>query len=220
MADLPPSSQDLPDQGADLRQRVAEAIAEKFTYPVHRCDRDGENERVENAEPADRIDQTPYVMGTAGDGCRSFWTPTCAELAEVVAAVRDEEMYRLRQETASLFIGADPSRVAAGKRIVDSLTRLVGIERDDARADRDRWRERAERAEAELASAQARIDRVKALHKPLQPPEGHQWLTGGREPKCEGCDTGDPYDTPEWPCDTIRALDDIQESQAPHPRGE
>ncbi|MGA4989908.1 hypothetical protein [Nonomuraea bangladeshensis] len=80
----------------DLRQRYAEALAAKFTEPVYRCDRDGENEWVENPEPADRIGQTPYVMVTAGDGCRSFWTPSCAELAEVVAAVRDEEMDSLR----------------------------------------------------------------------------------------------------------------------------
>ncbi|SET50178.1 hypothetical protein [Nonomuraea wenchangensis] len=86
----------------DLRQRYAEALAAKFTEPVYRCDRDGENERVEKPEPADRIGQTPYVMVTAGDGCRSFWTPSCAELAEVVAAVRDEEMERLREAEATI----------------------------------------------------------------------------------------------------------------------
>lgn len=84
----------MPD---DLRQRYAEALAAKFTYPVYRCDKDGENEWVENPEPADRVEQTPYVMFTAGDGNRSFWTPTCTELSEVVAAVRDEEMTALRE---------------------------------------------------------------------------------------------------------------------------
>ncbi|MFI7113984.1 hypothetical protein ACIBK9_47240 [Nonomuraea sp. NPDC050227] len=79
----------------DLRHRYAEALAAKFTEPVYRSDRDGENEWVENPEPADRIDQTPYVMVSAGDGCRAFYTPSCAELAEVVAAVRDEELERL-----------------------------------------------------------------------------------------------------------------------------
>lgn len=86
----------------DYRQRVAEAIAAKFTYPVYHCDRDGENERVENAEPADRIDQTPYVMVAAGDGCRSFWTPTCVELANVVADVRDQDAETLRAENEEL----------------------------------------------------------------------------------------------------------------------
>jgi hypothetical protein len=86
----------------DLRHRYAEAIAAKFTEPIYRCDPEGSNERVENAEPADRIDQTPYVMVTAGDGFRSFWTPTCAELGEVVAAVRDEEMETARKEVARL----------------------------------------------------------------------------------------------------------------------
>ncbi|MFI7644157.1 hypothetical protein [Nonomuraea sp. NPDC049400] len=73
-------------------------------------------------------------------------------LADAVLAVRDEELGRLREENATLLIGADPSRMAAGKRIVDSLTRLVRIELDDARADRDRWRERAETAERRLAA--------------------------------------------------------------------
>lgn len=132
----------------DIRRRYAEALAAKFTEPIYRSDKWGENEWVENPEPADRIDQTPYVMVTAGDGRRSFWMPTCAELGEVVAAVRDEELEQLREENAALLIGADPSRVNAGKKIVDSLTRLARIERDDARADRDSWRERAYAAEA------------------------------------------------------------------------
>lgn len=60
---------------------------------------------------------------------------------------------------------------------------------------------RAEKAEGAVA-------RVRALHRPEQPPEGHQWLSGGRDPKCAGCDhEGNPFTAPDWPCDTIRALD-------------
>jgi hypothetical protein len=92
----------VPAVADDYRQRVAEALAVRFTYPVYRCDRDGENERVEHADPADRIDQTPYVMVTAGDGCRSFWTPTCAELADAIVAVRDQDAETLRSENEEL----------------------------------------------------------------------------------------------------------------------
>lgn len=99
----------------DYRQRVAEAIAAKFTYPAHRCDRDGENERVENAEPADRIDQTPYVMVTAGDGCRSFYTPTCAELANVVADVRDQDVETLRSDNEDLRKLADSAEAVVAR---------------------------------------------------------------------------------------------------------
>ncbi|MFI7644088.1 hypothetical protein [Nonomuraea sp. NPDC049400] len=79
-------------------------------------------------------------------------------ILDALVAVRDEELERLREENAALLIGADPSRMAAGRRIVDSLTRLVRIERDDARADRDRWRERAETAERRLANVRRYIN--------------------------------------------------------------
>nr|WP_062336148.1 hypothetical protein [Herbidospora sakaeratensis] len=62
---------------------------------------------------------------------------------------------------------------------------------------------------SELDIALAAIQRVRDLHTPEQPPEGHAWIdTGDARPKCEGCDQGDPYLTPDWPCATIRALDD------------
>ncbi|MEV0382369.1 hypothetical protein [Nonomuraea sp. NPDC050643] len=112
------------DPKGDRARRYAEAIAARFTEPVYRSDRDGENEWVENPEPADRIDQTPYVMVTAGDGHRSFWTPSCAELGEVVAAVRDEELEHVRQRATKFY---------------NDVGRAV--------AERDEWRERAERAE-------------------------------------------------------------------------
>lgn len=86
----------------DYRQRCAEVLAAKFTEPRYRCDRDGENEWVENPEPADRIDQTPRVVFTAGDGHPSVRTPTCAELAEAIAAVRDQDAETLRSENEDL----------------------------------------------------------------------------------------------------------------------
>ena len=81
---------------SDLRQRYAEALAAKFTEPIYRSDKWGNNEWVENPEPADRIEQTPRIVFTAGDGHPAFRMPSCTELGEVVAAVRDEELERLR----------------------------------------------------------------------------------------------------------------------------
>jgi hypothetical protein len=133
----------------DLRRRYAEAIAAKFTYPTYRSDRDGENERVENPDPADRIDQTPYVMVTAGDGCRSFWTPSCAELAEVVAAVRDEELERLRRQVADY-----EEAICWGTTCLEHARLLTECRRQE---------ERAEKAEHCAATAEATISRVRQL---------------------------------------------------------
>lgn len=100
----------------DLRQRYAEALAAKFTQPIPRCDKWGENEWVENPEPADRVGQVPVVMFIAGDGRPSFRMPTCAELAEAVAGTRDAELdsWRERAEQAerrAATTGATISRV-------------------------------------------------------------------------------------------------------------
>ncbi|MEU4576649.1 hypothetical protein [Nonomuraea sp. NPDC023979] len=89
-----------------------------------------------------------------------------AHTLDLVIAVRDEELERLREENAALLIGANPSKIAAGKRIVDSLTKLVRIERDDARADRDRWRDRAERAERERDALRQSIAARTSTPKP------------------------------------------------------
>jgi len=124
----------------DLRRRYAEALAAKFTYPVYRCDKDGENEWVENPEPADRVEQTPYIMVSAGDGNRSFWTPTCTELAEVVAAVRDEELETVRRDLAEANVTLTELAPAKDRSDEDRL-----------RKERNEWRERAEKAEAALA---------------------------------------------------------------------
>lgn len=54
-------------------------------------------------------------------------------------------------------------------------------------------KERAERAEAQ-------VQRVRELHKPVPGFNGHQWCDAQCEATCDG-------DATEWPCATIRALD-------------
>lgn len=73
-------------------------------------------------------------------------------------------------------------------------------------------------ARAVLAAALSHLDevqavqRVRELHKPDVPPEGHVWVSGdGRTPHCAGCECGDPFLDPDWPCDTIRALEGTTE---------
>jgi hypothetical protein len=67
--------------------------------------------------------------------------------------------------------------------------------------------------------AEAANERVRRLHVPETPPEGNVWISGGTAPHCAGCSTGDPYLDPEWPCDTIRALDgDLPDSDYPDAR--
>lgn len=62
------------------------------------------------------------------------------------------------------------------------------------------------------ATAFDAVARVRALHQPDEPPDGHQWVSGGRKPHCTGCDTGDPFLASEWPCETIRALDGTEQA--------
>ncbi len=133
----------------DLRQRYAEALAAKFTYPVYRCDRDGENERVEKPDPADRIDQTPYVVGVASEGYRAFWTPTCAELAEVIAAVRDEELKQARKAVRR----AEGSENYMAKHLAIQDNRVRGF-----RSEAAKQRKRAEKVEAANTRARDRLD--------------------------------------------------------------
>lgn len=52
------------------------------------------------------------------------------------------------------------------------------------RADRDKLR--------------AALEKILAEHAPMVPPEGQQWLQGGREEHCRGCDTGDPFEATPW----------------------
>ena len=53
---------------------------------------------------------------------------------------------------------------------------------------------------ADLEEAQAAIQRVRELHKPVPGFNGHQWCDAQCEATCDG-------DATEWPCATIRALD-------------
>lgn len=52
----------------------------------------------------------------------------------------------------------------------------------------------------------AALRAVLDLHKPATPPPGHSWVSGGAAPKCEGCDSGDPFLDPDYPCDTVKAI--------------
>ncbi|MDH2424785.1 hypothetical protein [Sphaerisporangium sp. TRM90804] len=81
----------------DLRQRYAEALAEKFTESTHRYDRKTDTETVEGATPAERVNRQMRVSFVAGDGYRSFTGVTCLEAAEVCAAVGDGELATLRE---------------------------------------------------------------------------------------------------------------------------
>jgi hypothetical protein len=85
--------------------------------------------------------------------------------------------------------------------LVDAVLAVRDQDAETLRSENKDLRKAADHAEAGIA-------RVRALHTPDQPPEGHQWVSGGRQPKCEGCDhEGNPFTAPDWPCDTIRALD-------------
>ena len=47
---------------------------------------------------------------------------------------------------------------------------------------------------------------VRELHAPEEPPAGTVWVSGGAQPKCAGCSSGDPFDSPDWPCATLEAV--------------
>jgi hypothetical protein len=141
----------------DLRQRYAEALAAKFTQPIPRCDKWGENEWVENPEPADRVGQVPVVMLIADDGRPSFRMPTCAELAEAVAGTRDEELERLRTIEAEV-----PAMVQKIRGLQIALNEETSARMASGR-DAAEWRERAEKAEPSAATAEATISRVRDL---------------------------------------------------------
>jgi hypothetical protein len=52
------------------------------------------------------------------------------------------------------------------------------------------------------------LEEIRELHRPIEPPEG-MVLMGSQKGKryCEGCDFGDPYLIPEWPCETRLIVD-------------
>jgi hypothetical protein len=106
----------------DLRQRYAEEMSRHHL--------------VDGVTDAD--DNTLCVCGQWADAEDESWDD---HMAEVCAAVRDEEMAALRQEVEQLRVAASPLKAAAAGRLVASATSLVRIERNDAR-------QRADRAEA------------------------------------------------------------------------
>jgi hypothetical protein len=58
---------------------------------------------------------------------------------------------------------------------------------------------------------QEALEAIRKLHGPMYPPEGAKWLSGGREPFCGGCDTGDPWLNVEFPCETRKIADNVKE---------
>ena len=61
---------------------------------------------------------------------------------------------------------------------------------------------------SELEAARATIERVRALHVPVVPPDGKRLIgADGGQRYCAGCEWSDPYEAVSWPCATVRALD-------------
>jgi hypothetical protein len=58
--------------------------------------------------------------------------------------------------------------------------------------------------------------RILDEHTPEVPPEGQQWLPGGRDPHCAACSSGDPFWDGEWPCSTVRVISETLDP-APEP---
>lgn len=57
-----------------------------------------------------------------------------------------------------------------------------------------------------------KLNAVLELHSPNHPPNGSTFMGSSDErPKCAGCDCGDPYLTQDWPCDTVRLINEFNE---------
>jgi hypothetical protein len=176
----------------DLRERYAEAMLKHHIDPSQ-TDADGHDYCVCGG----------WASGEMSEG----WDD---HLAEVALAVRDDELHELRATVAGLNytvgrlieqvseadvraehaeaeleclrVAVNPTKVGAVSNLVSSATRLIRVERDDARA---------------------ALARVRALHVPAK--------RGGVD-ICDACSprAGDGprrYVVQPWPCDTIRALD-------------
>ena len=87
---------------SDFEQRCAEALAEKFTRPMPRMVKGQPTEELADPLPGDRVEKTMSVAFTAGDGHPSFRMVTCAEVAAVCAAVRDDELAEYRRRFGPL----------------------------------------------------------------------------------------------------------------------
>lgn len=57
---------------------------------------------------------------------------------------------------------------------------------------------------------------VRELHASESPPPGKKWVSGGVRPHCAGCETGDPYLDPEWPCETLAVVAAVLEGREGH----
>jgi len=65
--------------------------------------------------------------------------------------------------------------------------------------------------ESIMRTPQEALEAIRKLHGPMYPPVGAKWLSSGREAFCGGCDTGDPYLIPRWPCETRKIADSARE---------
>jgi hypothetical protein len=84
----------------DLRERMAEAIAEKFTPSSAVL---GKDLKYRDATLAERADKGGLaVFFTAGDGHRSFRSPTAREVAAAAMSVRWEDNARTKAEVERL----------------------------------------------------------------------------------------------------------------------
>jgi hypothetical protein len=155
--------------GEDLRQRYAEALAEKFTWPAFKA-QIGRYPDVVKPETAELTGKYMRAFFVDDSGHPGFRPVICNEAAEVCAAVRDEEMEALRSQLPQcngLCLNASD--------VLDDLSRVVGNpvarahrscplhgdleaaawELDAAltraESERDGWRERAANAEARNA---------------------------------------------------------------------
>lgn len=50
------------------------------------------------------------------------------------------------------------------------------------------------------------LEDVLNIHTPEYAPRGYDFMGHDGKPICNGCNPGDPYLAPDWPCDTVNAI--------------
>lgn len=116
------------------------------------------------------------------------------------------EIDRLRAENRTLRRGAHTLGGIVDRQAVD-ICRIAGVPMpDDGDADYELAWSRAAAMSGEIDRLRAKIARAEAIHKPVQ--EAPEY-----DPFCVGCwDAGGQDGAPSWPCPTILALRDPEES--------
>src|SRR5690606_9312085 len=118
--------------GSDYRDRVAEALRAAAEYSIVGewicCDPiNPDHELCVKGDIARQM-----LRAVLADDEEVLFVPS--KVVDVVLAVPNPELERLREENAKLLYAADPARVEAAARLVDGLTRAARTQRDDARA--------------------------------------------------------------------------------------